>query len=101
MRCPEFVWEIRDLRYKHIAERVKEAKNSSISKKIPLIPNAYVAGAVKRDHGRAGGMTDRGLQFEIGGRESEMLYVGELHQRVSNEYTNAISFAHVVAAGSR
>jgi two-component sensor histidine kinase len=45
-------------------------------------------------------MTASGLGSEIDQRENEMLYVGELLHRVSNEYTNAIAFAHCVANNS-
>lgn len=48
-----------------------------------------------------GAMTARFSQSEIGQFDNEMLYVRELLHRISNEYTNAISFAHWVAASSR
>jgi two-component sensor histidine kinase len=45
-------------------------------------------------------MTDRSAQSDVSRLENEMLYVRELLHRISNEYTNAISFAHSVAASS-
>jgi two-component sensor histidine kinase len=45
-------------------------------------------------------MTDRSSQSEVGQPDSELLYVRELLHRIANEYTNAISFARSVAAGS-
>jgi two-component system, chemotaxis family, sensor kinase Cph1 len=45
-------------------------------------------------------MTDRKLQAEVSAIESEMLYVREVLHRISNEYTNAISFAHNLAVNS-
>jgi two-component sensor histidine kinase len=45
-------------------------------------------------------MTDPGSQSEVNERESQMLYVRELLHRISNEYTNAISFTHSLAARS-
>ena len=44
-------------------------------------------------------MTGR-LQSEVSQLEYDTLYVSELLHRISNEYTNAISFAHRVAAKS-
>jgi two-component sensor histidine kinase len=41
-----------------------------------------------------------GLEQSEGGTTDDMLYVGEVLHRVANEYTNAISFAHSVAADS-
>jgi two-component system, chemotaxis family, sensor kinase Cph1 len=45
-------------------------------------------------------MTDRSSQSEVSQPDNEMLYVRELLHRISNEYTNIISFARSVADGS-
>jgi two-component sensor histidine kinase len=61
---------------------------------------AYLGTAGRRSQVGRGAMTARFTQSQVDQFENEMLYVRELLHRISNEYTNAISFARRVAASS-